>query len=311
MTEAKQTEQKWIHCKDFTPTKENFKFGEFKVLKNQSGRIPFKYNNEKLWIETRRHRNPFGLSRGRPEDEENYNKKITCSLSFDMNTKSGKAFHDNMIAFQEVLIDTAYENRVAWQLCKPALAAKTTREMIERMFNPVVRVPQDKDGNIIPMYPPTFRVELYSVKDDATGKVKGVTTEVYDQVGSKLEKIDESTITPGSEAKVIMGAMHIYVIPQSRFGISWRLHQLRIFPGATLPTGKCLLRDDDVEDNDSGEEEMLPTTKPEKPTAAPTPAPPVGQNGGGDGDGSGEENNMPPTPTPVSTSSRPRLSLKK
>ena len=238
-----------IHCKDFFPSTETVTFGQKKNLDNGSSRVPLKYDGNQLWMMSYKHRNPFGLSRGMP-NSENYGKKLMCSLSFDRRSNRGKAFYDAMKQFEEVLIQTAYEKRVEWGLCLAAESAETTERDIRKMFNRMIRVAKDKEGNPIEVYEPTFRVEFNVTKDESTGLVNGVRTEVYNERQEKVDPVDESTIPMGSEAKCIMGAPHVYVQPGKSFGVTWKLHQLRVFPGSRLPTGRCLIRDDPEDSSD-------------------------------------------------------------
>lgn len=248
-----------ISCKDFAPTSSNITYGQRKNLDNGSARIPLSYEGRKLWMTTRKHKNPFGLSRGMP-GSENYGKKLTCSLSFDRRSARGKAFYDAMKDFEDVLCQSAYENRVEWGLCLAAEAVETTERDVRKMFNRMVRVAKDKQGNPIDAYDPTLRVEFNVTKDEASGLVNGVRTEVWNEQEppQKIDPVDESTIPAGSEAMCIMGAPHVYVQPGKSFGVTWKLHQFRVFPGSRLPTGRCLIRDEDEDSSDhEGEQERV------------------------------------------------------
>ena len=289
MTDNQDTLSEVIQCKDFNPTMETVTFKKRKDLKNGSIKIPLDYNGKQLWMFSNRHKNPFGLSRGNHERyPETYGKKLNCSLSLDRRTAKGKAFYDAMVNFEDVICQAAYDNRVEWGLCKAVDAADTTKRDIRKLFNRIIRVACDDKGNPIEAYDPTFRVDFRVTKDDS-GMVNGVLTEVWDEKGQKVDVVDESTVPPMSDARVIMGCQHVYVIPATgKFGVAFKLHQLRVYPGSRLPTGRCLIQD---AENDSSDDEGADKT-PEKPLATSKSSVAVADN---DSD----------EPTP----SRPRLSL--
>lgn len=243
-----------VKAKNFRPAEDNVKFYEAKPNKNGQGKnVRFTYNDNSLSIATQKLRNPFGFSRG-PEGSAQYGKKFTCTLSFDLKTEEGRQFRRSMEDLQDMLAQTAYENRVEWGLGKTKKEARDmTEKEVRRMMTPIVKIPVDKKtGEEISDYPPTFRVTFNTRNDEETGEVKAITSEVYDQDGVRMTQVDESTIKPNSQAKVLMYARSAWVTP-SGFGINWRIHQIRVYPGDGLPSGKCMI-DDDSDDESEGKE---------------------------------------------------------
>lgn len=239
-----------VRYNKFRPSADNVRFGEAKTNKSGQGRsVRLDYENHALYIQTQRLRNPFGFSRGQ-ENTPQYNKKFTCTLSFDLKSADGKGFRQAMEDLQDLVAAEAYKNRVEWGLGRNASEARDlTEKEVRRMMTPIVKVPIDKKtGEPSTEYAPTFRVTFNTRNNEETGEVESITSEVYNQDGERLTTVDESTIKAGSNAKVLMYARSVWVTPTG-FGINWRVHQMKVYPGTGLPVGKCLMDDDDEDDD--------------------------------------------------------------
>jgi len=237
-----------VRYDQFEPTADSVNIGSANPNKSGQGKSArLQYNGRNLHIQTQKLRNPFGFSRGM-KDTEQYGKKFSCTLSFDLQSPKGKAFRDSMVDLQNLVAKEAYENRVEWGLGK---SVKVSRDMTEKqvrdMMTDIVRIPTNKDGEETTDYPPTFRVTFNTRNDPDTKEVIAITSEVYDQDGNKLEQVDETTIRPGSQCKVLMYASSVW-ITQGRFGVNFRIKQIKVYPDDGLPTGRCLIDDDDEED---------------------------------------------------------------
>ena len=69
-----------------------------------------------------------------------------------------KEFHDMLVSFDNHLVDLAYNNRKEWFGAK---YAKHTRETIESLYTPMVKVSIDKDtGEPTGKYPPRFGFKI-------------------------------------------------------------------------------------------------------------------------------------------------------
>lgn len=237
-----------VHYDQFTPTAETVKFGKATVNKSGQGKsVRLTFNDKSLYLQTQKLRNPFGFSRGM-EGTAQFGKKFSCTLSFDLTTARGKAFRDSMIELQSLVAKEAYKNRVEWGLGKNA---KQSNEMLEKqvadMMTPIVRVPIDKETmEEITDYAPTFRV-TFNTRNDEEGNVEAITSEVYDENGEKMKQVDETTIRPGSYCKVLMYTNSVWVSPTG-YGINFRIKQIKVYPGDGLPSGKCLIEDDEEDE---------------------------------------------------------------
>ncbi|MEX0595220.1 MAG: hypothetical protein WD512_01890 [Candidatus Paceibacterota bacterium] len=267
-----------VHYDQLTPTTENIKFGKATVNKSGQGKsVRLTYNDSTLFIQTQKLRNPFGFSRGM-ENTPQFGKKFSCTLSFDLSTAKGKAFRDSMIELQDLVAKEAYKNRVEWGLGKNAkISNEMTEKQVHDMMTPIVRVPIDKETmEEITDYAPTFRVTFNTRNNEDTGEVEAITSEVYDHEGVKMKQVDETTIRAGSYCKVLMNANSVWVSPTG-YGINFRIKQIKVYPGDGLPTGKCLIEDDedDVEspapqgdESDEGAAEGSSAAAPAAPAAS-------------------------------------------
>lgn len=238
---------KIVRHDNFKPSEETVKFGQATPNKSGQGKSSrLTYNNKPLVLQTRKLRNPFGFSRG-IEGTDSYNKKFSCTISFDVSTAKGKGFLDQMVALQDLVAKEAYENRVAWGLgTNPKKSKAMTAEAVRDKMTPIVRIPTDKEGNEISDYPPTFRVTFLTRTE---GEELMITSEVWNEKKEAVTQIDETTIRPGSSCKVLMTAGSVWITPNG-YGINFRIKQIMVYPGDGLPTGRCLIEDDDDSDDD-------------------------------------------------------------
>lgn len=84
--------------------------------------------------------------------------KYSIDLSFKgMDTDNDlKEFHDKLQAVEEKIIDAGFENSVAWFKKK-----KSSREVVEAIFNPILKVSKDKEtGEPDGKWPPTMKLKV-------------------------------------------------------------------------------------------------------------------------------------------------------
>jgi len=297
-----------VRYDQFTPSSESIKFSEAKPNKNGQGKnVRFEYNGQSLFVQTQKLRNPFGLSKG-VEGTAQYGKKFSCTLSFDMSNPKGKAFRKAMEDLQELMVKEAYNKRVEWELGKTKKESRDlTEKEVRRLMTPVVRVPVDKKtGEEISEFPPTFRVTFNTKNDEKTGEVTAITSEIFDENGTKVRDVDDSTIKPNSHVKVLMFANSVWV-SSAGFGINWRIKQIKVYPSDGLPTGKCLIDDNDEDDIVVGSDDGADGKEHQKESQKENKAPQTDETSEGDGDGK-ENQKSPQTPPPSSESKK--LSLK-
>lgn len=258
-----------VKQRNFAPTEENVEFGTCEDNKNGQGKnTRFTYNGNTLFIKTDKMRTPFGLSRGK-EGFDNYGKKLTVSLSYDLESEDGRQFLENMQTLDDIVAHTAYENRVAWGLGKNA---KVSREMTEKevrnMMTPSVKYKVDKEtGEEDPNLAPTLRVTLNTRNHPETKEIEAITSQVFDDAkpSQRIMNVDDNTIRRGYQIKSLIYARSIWVTPTG-YGISWRFQQLQVFPSGGFSANTNYLEDSDSEEegaeaNPSSSSAAPPTTE--------------------------------------------------
>lgn len=288
-----------VRYDQFKPSADSIKFFEAKPNKNGQGKnVRMTYCDKSLYVQTQKLRNPFGLSKG-VEGTAQYGQKFSCTLSFDMSNAKGKAFRKAMEDLQELMIKEAYNKRVEWELGKTKKESRDLTEAeVRRKMTPIVRIPVDKKtGEEIAEFAPTFRVTFNTKNDEKTKEVLAITSEIFDESGTKVRDIDETTIRANSQVKVLMYANSVWV-SSAGFGINWRIKQIKVYPSDGLPSGRCLIDEDDEDAIVAGVD-----SEGDAPAAAAAPA------GGDSQDGDGEDTQPAPVQTPPPAETK-RLSLK-
>ena len=93
-------------------------------------------------------------------------------------------FHDKFIELQSKIVDAGVENSVAWFKKKSA-----SREVIEAIFNPILKVSRDKDtGEPDGKWPPTMKLKVsrkngfWEAGRDRSGREKPLVVKNCDNV---------------------------------------------------------------------------------------------------------------------------------
>ena len=137
--------------------------------------------------------------------------KFTLELSFrGMEERPDlKAFHDTVRAIESRVLDIALEHAVEWFKAKP----NVTRDAIEMLFSSMLREPAD--------FPASMRVTAYTRNGRLTFKT-------YD---AEKNPIAPSSVNELKGSDVIAGIECAGVwISGSKFGLTWKLAQVRVFP---------------------------------------------------------------------------------
>jgi hypothetical protein len=195
--------------------------GNVKTLDNGGKMVYVSYDNKPFIIQTPEMISQFGLSRWN-SDNGAASDKYTMELSFkDKDSRSSLGNFFNMLGeIDKQLVKEGMENSQAWFKKK-----YSTTEVVEALYTPQVKHPKDKEtGEISDKYPPTFRLSL-PTRD---GKF---TCDVYDEKRNKINLNDIEL----KKAKItgILQCSGIW-LAGGKFGMSWRVLQLRVVPPATI-----------------------------------------------------------------------------
>lgn len=213
--------------RDFDPSR--ISITEMKTLNNGNKTAYISYDGQPLNVQTPEMRSPFGVN---PPAEkyvvEGQPDKYSIDLSFDdMHSRKGvKAFHDMINTLDGQLVEWGTANSVS--LFKKQHPSAT----VEALYTPMVKLSKDPTR-----YPPTFKASV-------PHKDGEFTCEVYNASREKV-KLDmaDLTWTKGSGVVAIARCVGVWSAG-SKFGVSWKVQQLKIVPSPVL-RGYAFVGDED------------------------------------------------------------------
>ena len=186
-------------------------------------------------------------------------------------------FHDKMKAFDELMIDKAYENRSTWF----KNGKKLTRDMIENVYTPMIKVSVDSEtGEPDGKWPPAFKFKIKKQNSKFTCNVFDSSKNQLNVDNAEAEDfVDLKTVlVKGATVNLILKCVSVWLI-NGKFGVTWQAEQIMVTqkPSVSL-TGCAFLKDDDdevpssdveaaaeqvVDDSDDDEEEEEEEQEPE------------------------------------------------
>ena len=155
-------------------------------------------------------------------------------------------FHDKMKAFDELMIDKAYDNRANWF----KNGKKLTRDMIENVYTPMVKVSVDSEtGEPDGKWPPAFKFKIKkqnskftcNVFDSSKNQLNVDNTEAEDFVDLK------TVLVKGATVNLILKCVSVWLI-NGKFGVTWQAEQIMVTQKPSVSLNGCaFLKDDDDE----------------------------------------------------------------
>jgi hypothetical protein len=143
-------------------------------------------------------------------------------------------FHSQMERLEEVLVERAVENSVAW------FKKKQSKEVIQAFFTPLLKRSIDKetrepDGK----YPDTFKVKLNVRNDEFECKV-------FDADNALLDEPLDTLIVKGTKATALIQPSFIW-FAGGKFGLTTKAVQMRVKVPARIGN-TCVMVDDEVDE---------------------------------------------------------------
>lgn len=218
------------------------------------------HNKKSIFIKTPKMYFPSGLKHWKSEA---YGESFELEVSFgeDKNNAANNAkiqdFYEKMKALDTLIKQQVLENPMDWIGKK-----KTSMEMIEESYypKPIVKVAQDKEGNILEYAPKMkFKVEREKLGDTFTGNFSSSNREktrvlMFDENGTDLELNEEnceSVVPKGTTGSILVQLVNINVVGDKVYP-KWKLVQGKI---SRRDSGKI---DRNVMDDDEDEPEYVP-----------------------------------------------------
>ena len=221
------------------------------------------YDGGKIMVQTPKMYVPNGLKRWRKKDAtDNKDDSFEMELSFSGEDKNAdiREFHDKMEQFDELVKKQIMAHSKEW-LGKP----KVSMELIENAFySPSVRVPMDKEGNVLD-YPSRVRAKLDRERkgDDFTGRFlsyKKPPTPVlmFDESKTLIEMNEdnfESVVPKGSQVVAVLEL--VYLTITTKVSAKWKLVQAKVVRNQQTITGYAMIDDEESQVQEDLESEPV------------------------------------------------------
>lgn len=193
-----------------------------KTLDNGGKMVWMGYSGRPLIMQLPTMKAPFGVSEW--SDEKTGTKKYYFDLSFDgmaANEELAKTY-EMFKAMDAKVLNDGMDNSMAWFKKR-----YTSIEIMDALFSPSVKMPKDEK------YSPTIKLPLAQ----SQGEFK---CGVFDGDRNRVNILDMNT--KGAEVTAIIQLVGIW-LAGGKFGVSWKVQQLRIIPRTRL-TDYAFLDDD-------------------------------------------------------------------
>ncbi len=218
-------------------------FAAPKLLNNGGKSIFIQYGDSMLRIQTPRMKAPFGVSMwqgeaGKPD-------KYDLHLSFDgaESRESVMKFKTFVEELDEKLVAHAFENSQLW--FKKKYPAK---DVLEDNFTPSLKYSKDRDtGEITSKYAPTIKLTLPTKNGEFDFPV-------YNGQRERINLMDlvRNNRTKGAQVEAILQVASVWMVDK-RFGISWKVKQLKFLEPAQLNAYAFKRTDDDDDEEEEAE----------------------------------------------------------
>lgn len=185
---------------------------DVKKLDNGSSQVYINYDGKRLRVQAPRMTVPYDAG------DYKENKKYKVSFSFkgmDTNPKVA-AYFKVLEAIDNFVIDQATKNAAKWFKMPGA-----SRDVVSTIYTPSVKYAIDQATGDRKDLPPTQSVALKTPKG-------AFDTEMYDNKNQSIEGLTPvEVLRRNAEVTPIVDATGIW-IADKKFGLSWKLHQVRI-----------------------------------------------------------------------------------
>jgi hypothetical protein len=238
-------------------------FSDVKLDNHGRKMVYVNYNGGKILVQTPKMYVPNGIKRWRKKDAtDNKDDSFEMEMSFggedklDKNSTEIREFHSKMEQFDTLVKTNIMAHSKEW-LGK----TKISMDSIEEAFYaPTVRVPTDKDGNILE-YPSRVRAKIDRERegesDNFTGRFlsnKRFKTPVlmFDESKTLMEMDEtnfESVVPKGSQVTAVLELVYLSIT--TKVSAKWKLVQARVARNEQSIVGYAMLDDEDVSPGDT------------------------------------------------------------
>lgn len=248
-------------------------FSDVKTDNHGRKMVYVNYNGGKIMVQTPKMYVPNGIKRWRKKDAtDNKDDSFELELSFggedkeDKNSVEIREFHEKLEQFDSLVKNTIMSKSKEW-LGKPKVSMETIEDAY---YSPSVRVPTDKDGNILD-YPSRVRAKLDRERDNSDGftgrflsnKRFKTPVLVFDENKNPLD-LDENNfdavVPKGSQVICVLELVYLSIT--SKVSAKWKLVQSKVFRNQQSITGYAMIDDESSQKEDlDTENDVVEATK--------------------------------------------------
>jgi hypothetical protein len=246
-------------------------FSDVKTDNHGRKMVYVNYNGGKIMVQTPKMYVPNGIKRWRKKDAtDNKDDSFEMELSFggedkeDKNSVEIREFHKKLEEFDTLVKNNIMSRSKEW-LGKPKVSMETIEDAY---YSPSVKIPTDKDGNILE-YPSRVRAKLDrerdSDSDGFTGRFlsnKRFKTPVlmFDDSKNQLdlnEQNFESVVPKGSQVVCVLELVYLSIT--TKVSAKWKLVQAKVSKNQQSITGYAIIDEESELQDDL--DEVVESTK--------------------------------------------------
>lgn len=251
-------------------------FSTPRVLDNGAKLVYVNYNNGRFSVQTPWMEMPWKMGIFTEGEYPKYS--IDLSFKGMDDTPELQGFHDKLLELEQKIIDGGFENSVAWFKKK-----KTTREVVEAIYNPIVKVSKDKEtGEPDGKWPPSMKLKV--PRRDGTWECKIQDSNGLMKINDSENPVNlEDVLVKNTRVRAIMQCVGLW-IASGNYMCQWKLVKGEV----EVPDGYA--NQDFLEDTDDEDENQ------------PTQLEDSDEDATGDGDGNDDDNDdasSSPEPSPA------------
>ena len=220
-------------------------FSTPRVLDNGAKLVYVNYNNGRFSVQTPWMEMPWKMG----VFTEGEYPKYSIDISFKGMDEAPElqGFHDKLLELEQKIIDGGFENSVAWFKKK-----KTTREVVEAIYNPIVKVSKDKEtGEPDGKWPPSMKLKV--PRRDGTWECKIQDSKGPLKINDSENPVNlEEVLVKNTRVRGIMQCVGLW-ISSGNYMCQWKLVKAEV----EVPDGYS--NEDFLEDTDDEDGETQPT----------------------------------------------------
>jgi len=199
-------------------------------------------DKQSLILQTPKMRMPYDMNEFKQDNAPaDADSKFSINLSFNNmdSDEKIKTFFDKLTELDNKLMSLGVKNSPKW------FKSKHKKEVIKALYSPIIRYYKDKEtGEISDKYPPTIKLKI-------PRRNKEFSCQVFNDDRESVNLTD--VVGKGSLVQALIKGTGIW-FAGGKYGVSWRIEQMKVSPSKNLQGYSFLDDTDDEEDQDNEEE---------------------------------------------------------